>query len=957
MKIRLSKTDSINSVNKKNNLEVEIKNTSKLLPYYDIVGKVNAYNVFEDEKGLCTKYRIIISINPYCTNVLFNPLTEIVKDEGSNSTIVVTDNVTYNVTDNNPSPEIEKAYGKSTPTRQDMIMNTEYSRDDIGYSYFPGFDFFNNHLLRNKSFKVINLYEDDKSDSYKDIFNTIEDYMRYMDGSIVQIGKRKKIGETPEVIPRHLYLYDEIMSLEESINSNLSEDNGWIGFTNTNNVFSKRNNEKILINKALNNKENCEFIDMYPSRNLFLFSPNVNKFRKRIEKNWDTFITYPYRNEYCHDVITSKDGKINGLKILSIFFTENSYGGNVIVFRSYIKHGMQRGDSFNLYFDGDNVATVNVTNIGDMSEDINKNEYYFYTNNTSFLNDIGYTYDYDVQKWKKDGIIIESINEELNKHEIRIKHLVNNIESEYYIRVFRKLPNLKYKKEELTDNITSDHSKYENYIYGNKMNASYNDGNNSYMYEFDNESYNLSFAKTIYNDNCAQVTFTDTVDIEHLVDNNGCPLKEIYLTIVKNNKGYEKWYGVKYNEETNKYDYDGNLIDYRSEDIEYSHCFGNISSGVEILYDESDKYNSSIMEKKSSCGDVHLLNTLNIFNPRPLEKSITKYGSNIEKDEFYGDFTEYRIGDCTEKTLQKICHRFNTVQREMPKNKEYHIFQDDEIKHDDLDYEDFSVVKTNIAQNSNINYDGNDQHNFTLLQRPEGYYYYPHYRIALKEQAGLNQSTHYDVKVKSTELYPMNELFMKVTTKISYSVSAGDIIYLCIDDLLDYKKDLWYELYVSYKDDNNSLYLHPNGKQWKDLMKQISKDTGIDNSENILNILNIAKMLENGYITNEKLENTYEVRLRIKNTIIPNYASKINHNKFLWRELYFPGSLYNGTMNEYPYANNSFYISENINFYLKRQDPFGKVGLRFDSEMPNDVSGILKSENNYIYKDEEEIIC
>ena len=83
-KIRLGDTDSINSINTNNIIGVDLQQTSKLLPYPSVVGEVDAYQVFEEERNSCEKYRLIITINPYCTNVLFNTLTEIIRNEGSN---------------------------------------------------------------------------------------------------------------------------------------------------------------------------------------------------------------------------------------------------------------------------------------------------------------------------------------------------------------------------------------------------------------------------------------------------------------------------------------------------------------------------------------------------------------------------------------------------------------------------------------------------------------------------------------------------------------------------------------------------------------------------------------------------------------------------------------------------------------------------------------------------------
>ena len=90
-------------------------------------------------------------------------------------------------------------------------------------------------------------------------------------------------------------------------------------------------------------------------------------------------------------------------------------------------------------------------------------------------------------------------------------------------------------------------------------------------HDFENHISQLSFAKNVYGDDITQIVYTDDIDISYLRDNLGRPLTSIYLTILKNNKGYKEWYGKN-----------GAPIEIRKkcgvrdEDyhIEYSHCFG-----------------------------------------------------------------------------------------------------------------------------------------------------------------------------------------------------------------------------------------------------------------------------------------------------------------------------------------------------------------------------------------------
>lgn len=82
---------------------------------------------------------------------MFNTLTEIIRNEGSNTNNEKEENCLEVITDeeNSKAQHTDGCYGIDNPNRQQMIMNTEYSKDNIGFIYHPGYDFFTNHLLRN----------------------------------------------------------------------------------------------------------------------------------------------------------------------------------------------------------------------------------------------------------------------------------------------------------------------------------------------------------------------------------------------------------------------------------------------------------------------------------------------------------------------------------------------------------------------------------------------------------------------------------------------------------------------------------------------------------------------------------------------------------------------------------------------------------------------------------------
>lgn len=877
MKIKLNGTDSVNSLNKDTISNIEIKQTTKPFHYLNIKDTIDQYEVFKEEKENCNKYRLILTINPYCTNVLFNTMTEIVKNEGSDKLETVGDKT--------KAKSCEKAYGNTSPNRYQMIQNTEYSRDEIDYNYLPGYDIFNNHILRNISFKMVN-YNGGKD---RDVFNTINDYMRYSDTSNVKYRKRNNIASISNENNRHLYLADDILDITDGINANLSEENGWWGFTNTstlkNKYRSSNNSNKwnsLGIEHVFCNRKNCEFIDMYPDRTLYSFNPKYNLFKNRLEYNWHVCITYPYENYYGHPLVQSTEYGVNALKICSINKMVGNNGNDIILVKTYVKHGLKQGDSIYIYFNGVRTnSQYRVYSLGNMkSED---QGYYFIINGVNLLDEIG-----------------EIDNDD---NDYRLNRVVNGVESEYYIRKFMKLPNFKTRKTILNDEIALDKDNFGRYVDENGT----KDGK---IREFNKEQYQLAFASTIYNDNSTQVTFTDGIDVSHLRDNLGRPLTEMYITIVKNNKGYKRWYNN-----------DGKLpTDYKNEDYEYSHCFGRLCSGFEMMYGgyvDSERYS-----------DVRKLNNITSSD------LCLEGNGEITKDDkfFYGDIVSFNPNECVENKLSDVCFRFNTAQREWNCDKNNWIgqFRYDEIVSDDYDYSNSEPSFKTETKELNA-----DESCDTV--RPEGYYYKAHYEIPLKGLGKLRQSSHHSITVSNSECAVMNgKVLVKVTTKLRHKLSSNDI--LMFFDSLENK---WYSTRVVNIADATSFLINPkdivDGEGNSMLGKQVPQLELV----NLLNNLSVKHM-----------------SLLKKNQEIPSYAIQIrNENIFLWRDIVPLEDDSTNDEKEYVFANGYFYINKEINFYLRRQDPEGKLGLYNKEGFPNDVFGNIKKDSNYVYKDETHVKC
>ena len=703
--IRTSETDSVKGLPSTMSVDVNLRQTTKTLPFPNVSSTLSQRNVYEEERQAGNNFRLILTIVPYCSNVLFNPLTEIIKDEGSDDVFVVTD-----VTNMDNAPvtiknKIDGAIGVDNPTRVHMICNTEYSSEiHGGYEYHPGYDFFDNHLLRNLSFKLVNPFNDKVKDA-KEVFNTLADYARDRNGDVKKYNRRISINSINSNQgfnkDKHLYLIDDVMKIEDSINNNLYDENGWWGFTNNTTIDTKQLNNRrwdsMDIGKALNNYKACEFIDMYPDRSLFSFAPKFNKFTHENENNWNVVLTYPYKNIYDHPLClggtsyikrtTNSEGEFveetvsegnrwMGLKVLTAQLGSGKAGSNNLILRTYTKHGMEQGDLFYLYYtnpyketaedeyekcDKFSDNTLNgsevyyesqsyyqVTNIGDLSK--NNNEYFFYTSNTSIVKEIYRSYLKYVEKLIKENVDTSKIpfyedyenddkkdiydadnnlktvliNKILKYSNFRIRRCVKGVKSTYYIRQFRKIPNLRAAQREMTDEEALHKSKFngvfDSYIADNALDPV----NPNYQRNFNSEMYQLGFASSIYNDNVAQITFMDGVNVKGLTDNLGRPLTEIYYTIVKNNAGHEVWYHNEeplYSNKDIRELYENNKegfkekygVEYDGYTVEFSHCFGKVTSGFEtyVMSDDRKETTGPIEYWKKLSSVHHISNIVN----------------------------------------------------------------------------------------------------------------------------------------------------------------------------------------------------------------------------------------------------------------------------------------------------------------------------------------------------------
>ena len=946
-KIFLQSHLSKKSSNTSNGVNVQFKGRRKLLPTNDVSEIVSQYDQYLLERESCNKIRLTCQVNPICTNVLFNPITEIVRYEGSNNvellnyldgrTVKNTD-LLYKTTDVLCSSNLNGNSGYEKH-HTNAIRDTQLSNTKNGFIYHCGLDILNNHLIRSNTFKTI-CKRDKGSDS--NVFNTIGDTMRDVSGNQVietlYFPVSSSIEGHKKDVEAHIYRYDDILQFDESISNRLIKKyDGWVGFYNRSKIKSYSNFENgdiMDIERPIMYKNGGDFIEMYPDRSLYSFVPKFNKYRNRIEKNWEYCITYPSSSttEGFESII---NGDLKSLK--AIYFDENSQGdngGSQLVIYGITKHGLKVGDFVNIYNtyieDGKTVNEVvaysaEVTNVvddyifilqgisstisdtwcylSDMTKKENDNE-------TLYYNDVGYK-NHSNKYLTKSGsntkyYIINNkyVNLDDKAQNISYKKVVNGVECDYYVRVFEKVPNFKNASA-----VTS--SEYDIYKNDSELIHEYQDK----KYDFESHVSRLAFAKNIYGDDVGEIVFTDDIDISNLVDNLGRPISTLYIMFFKSNKGYKEWYGFYTQEDIKKND---KRIDINSDNVTYSHCFGMLTCG----YETSDE---------SICNsDIDSIYTINNIGESSQGISISKlnkgrddyyYDTEIAYDvdkKFYGDICCYDGYNIVEESIQPIMHRFNTAQRESSNslsNDFYQKFNYDNIIYDDYDINQNFTIKTDVVKNVN--------------KKKEGYYYKPFYPIEIKTFGSLNSVSPDFLKIIGIKKYDgENGRYYSISTLSYHYLSPGDksMIY-------DTEQDKYYTLVTIKNNDSN----------YKKFYFVAYDEKGTEKVD--LDISDYSKF---------KL-------FKIDNLEVSSHASLLKDGtcRFVWRDLYNNGFSPTSAKSteEYPFTNGAFYINKKIDIYVRRQDPYGVYGLYDGVGIGADISGDdsyteVVSDNNYVKSDD-----
>ena len=514
---------------------------------------------------------------------------------------------------------------------------------------------------------------------------------------------------------------------------------------------------------------------------------------------------------------------------------------------------------------------------------------------------------YYEQRTDKD--VVEIINEALeNFTYLRFAKLHNGVKCDYYIRKFRKLPNMKFSEETLTEDIANDSDDFNKYVVKNAS----DDGK---IRSFDYEIYPLAFSKTIYGDDITQYQFVDDIDIAHIKDNMGRPITEFFVTVIKKNIGYKDWYTYgKHSDYT-----DANGVEHR---VEYSHCFGKVTSGFDMLSNEDES--AEIRKRKRFLSDAsQLTNVMNTTQSTPLESfenpNTATEGIFDSDNEFFGDIVEYNPVTAMETVLSDVNFRFNTAQRENGMTTDY-TFTTHEIERDDYTLGGDFHISTETG--------GRD------ILCPEGYMYKAHYRVPIRG-FGKNpiQASHHPVTVVSARPVQIGGIFIRIESAYRIPYGVGHRVFIC-DDI----NGLWYDSCIASVDTDKSFVINP-------IPKDITSKKGFP----YIDWIDTCKRINEGTLV-----------VRIENETIPEYAKNIGRNLFIWRNILPASESDDETLSSYTFANGSLYVDRCVNFYLRRQDPEGLNGFYYhgntDGSYP-DVEGKTIVESNYEYIPESESLC
>ena len=898
VKVRLNKSESLQSGNKNTTLQLNLCNNQKPLIDDDIVTTVNEYSRYLDERESCDKIRLTLQVNVMASNILFNSVSEIVKNEGGTNCECL-----------NFRPHTINCYGKNDyvwgSDMHECIRDTQISKE---YDYLAGLDIFDNHIIRAKNSIPIVLSPNSGQE-----FNTIQDYIIDLEGKKTLSCAYSSSTKTY----MHMYNRFDIMKYNESVNTNLQDKNGWLGFHNKSKMTSMDSEGNYIgIERVINNQDANKFIEMYPNHTHFDFLPYYNKLRHRKEKNWEYCLCYPYSSTTKDIPCINDEGR---LKIL--FIDENVMdddGVLKVMITSVCKHGLKPDDTINLYRNSEDGLSGATIIEKDVIIDSIIDEYSFYiylpenicTRWVSVLDNVRLNAIFSEidglnDKYIRNGKEYHSYNNKINcdfdtddhigSQNLSFCRTINKEECKYYVRIFSRMPNFEFMDGELSSEKI--YNRQES-LGGFPVNY-YADS----KYEHHSILSRMCYAKSVFGDNIHQIVYTDDICFNYLHDNLGRPLSSLYICFVKTNYGHTEWYNGQVG----------------SDKVEHSHCFGKVNCGLEFA-PYADVYGYTQ-------GNTRVMNNIDgNHNGLPIAELRNSETLNIDDDEisfndmnyFYGDLCEYSLYNANERVLQPILHRFNTQQRELSGStlsmaNKFKTVVKDEIIYDDYDVKESDNFQLEVGNGIIVD--------AAPTAKREGYVYRPMYEIPIRAWSG---------QIKTFKPIDLS-LYNIQTTTTGYIVTTAK----------EHKINKDFKV-VLFDIRNNEQFLC----DINEIVASNKFTCGIKNKSNKEPDLSLG-------VDNFRLYKVPES--------VPDYVV-LSNGIYRWRYLYENGfEDTEGLIEEYPFTNNSLYINKQINLFVRRQDPFGENGLIDETTSEFEILNGMKVSSdgygeNFAFK-ERDVLC
>jgi hypothetical protein len=342
----------------------------------------------------------------------------------------------------------------------------------------------------------------------------------------------------------------------------LKENNGWFGYYDPDTTKAGF----------------CNYFDMEPKRERFSFIQDIDPYHNptgQPVKNWELTITYPATSDSGHTMVNG------GLLLVDIQPADVSTRQMSAISAGCL-HNLSIGDLVRITgsngYDGDHLVVRTGLDNGDLK---------------------GYYFVIDVPTSPFNTIDFDS----------RMKKVVNDKESVYYFRKFRKI------KTRNTPVIETD----------------------------DYETYRVAFSENSYQDDITQFVFNEDIDVSDLVDNLGRPLTELYLTVIKT-------------------DSNGLFTQVKSGiELPFIAQLNTSSSSNPYLLD------IPVINK------IHNGGSLPFPSHKELEFNVTINNNNniTNNNDYYGDLVEYNEAELRENILAHVSHRFNTRNRETSPSMTY----------------------------------------------------------------------------------------------------------------------------------------------------------------------------------------------------------------------------------------------------------------------------------------------